>query len=178
MGSSRNRIRFVGLMARPGKKTVYVGMSADLVHPGHLNIIQTAAELGEVTIGLLTDKAIASYKRLPFMSFEHRKQVIAAIKGVDRVVVQETLDYVPNLRKYKPDFVVHGTDWQTGIQREVRQAVLDARHEGIRVHALAIDSQAKDVLPVMLGRGCWDLLPSPDLLAPVLTTLTARMAMR
>jgi phosphoenolpyruvate mutase len=109
--------------------SVYVGMSADLVHPGHLNIIRVAAELGEVTIGLLTDKAIASYKRLPFMSFEHRKQVIEAVKGVDRVVVQETLDYVPNLRKYKPDFVVHGTDWQTGIQRDVRQAVLDALAE-------------------------------------------------
>jgi phosphoenolpyruvate mutase len=106
-------------------KTVYVGMSADLIHPGHLNIIRVAAELGAVTIGLLTDKAIGSYKRLPYMSFEQRKQVIGALKGIERVVAQETLDYVPNLRKYKPDFVVHGNDWQTGVQREVRQAVID-----------------------------------------------------
>jgi cytidyltransferase-like protein len=55
------------------KKSVYVGMSADLAHPGHLNIIKTARELGEVTVGLLTDEAIASYKRVPFMSYEHRK---------------------------------------------------------------------------------------------------------
>jgi phosphoenolpyruvate phosphomutase len=58
------------------KKKVYLGMSADLVHPGHLNIIHKSSELGEVTVGLLTDQAIASYKRLPFMRFDHRKQVV------------------------------------------------------------------------------------------------------
>ena len=105
---------------------VYVAMSADLVHPGHLNIIKKATELGEVTIGLLTDAAIASYKRLPYMNFEQRKAVVENLKGVERVVAQETLDYVPNLRKYRPDFVVHGDDWREGVQREVRQAVIDA----------------------------------------------------
>src|SRR5690606_28067584 len=84
------------------RKLVYVGMSADLVHPGHLNVIKKAAELGEVMVGLLTDAAVASYKRLPYMSYEQRKQVIENIKGVSKVVPQETLDYVPNLRKYKP----------------------------------------------------------------------------
>ncbi len=116
-------------MAKAPTKTVYVGMSADLIHPGHLNIIRVAAELGEITIGLLTDEAIASYKRLPYMSFEQRQQVTAALKGVTRVVAQETLDYVPNLRRYKPDFVVHGSDWQTGVQRETRQAVIDTLAE-------------------------------------------------
>lgn len=110
-------------------KTVYIGMSADLVHPGHLNIISHGAELGEVTVGLLTDKAIASYKRVPFMSFEQRHQVIAAIKGVARVVPQETLDYVPNLRKYKPDYVVHGDDWREGVQQETRARVMAALEE-------------------------------------------------
>ncbi|MBW2083811.1 MAG: phosphoenolpyruvate mutase [Deltaproteobacteria bacterium] len=108
------------------RKTVYVGMSADLVHPGHLNIIQKAAQLGEVIIGLLTDEAIASYKRLPFMTFEQRKVVIENIKGVSRVVPQTTLDYVPNLEKLKPDFVVHGDDWRTGVQQETRRRVIDA----------------------------------------------------
>ena len=83
-------------MAEP--KSVYVGMSADLVHPGHLNIIKTARALGTVTLGLLTDEAIASYKRLPYMSYEQRKIVAENIKGVDRVVPQKTLDYRPNLR--------------------------------------------------------------------------------
>lgn len=111
------------------KKTVYVGMSADLVHPGHLNIIRSAAEHGEVTVGLLTDAAIASYKRLPYMTFEQRKAVIEAIKGVDRVVPQETLDYVPNLRQYRPDVVVHGDDWREGVQKAVRQSVIDTLAE-------------------------------------------------
>ena len=110
-------------------KTVYIGMSADLIHPGHLNIINEARKLGEVTIGLLTDKAIASYKRLPFLSYEQRKIVIENIKGVNVVVPQETLNYVPNLRKLKPDFVVHGDDWKSGVQRETRQRVIDALKE-------------------------------------------------
>ena len=107
-------------------KSVYVAMSADLVHPGHLNVIRKAGELGDVTIGLLTDSAIASYKRLPYMTFEQRKEVVENLKGVHRVVAQETLDYVPNLMKLKPDFVVHGDDWRQGVQKEVRQSVIDA----------------------------------------------------
>jgi len=107
-------------------KTVYVGMSADLVHPGHLNILKVAAEHGQVVVGLLTDKAIASYKRIPYMEFEQRKQVVESIKGVSRVVAQETLDYVPNLERFKPDYVVHGDDWKEGVQRETRQRVIDA----------------------------------------------------
>lgn len=108
---------------------VYVGMSADLVHPGHINILKRAADLGNVTVGLLTDKAIASYKRVPFMSWEQRAEVVGSLKGVTRVVPQHTLDYVPNLRKYKPDVVVHGDDWQTGVQEKVRQSVIDVLAE-------------------------------------------------
>lgn len=110
-------------------KRTYVGMSADLVHPGHLNVLKTAAQYGEVTVGLLTDAAIASYKRIPFMPFEERKLVVESIKGVAQVVPQETLDYVPNLRKLKPDYVVHGDDWKEGIQRENRQRVIEVLSE-------------------------------------------------
>ena len=105
-------------------------MSTDLVHPGHLNIIQHARELGdEIIVGLLTDKAIASYKRLPFMNWEQRKVVVENIKGVSKVVPQETLDYVPNLRALKPDFVVHGDDWRSGVQKETRQRIIDVLKE-------------------------------------------------
>jgi phosphoenolpyruvate phosphomutase len=106
-------------------KKVYVGMSADLVHPGHMNIIKEAAKLGDVTVGLLTDKAIASYKRLPYMTYEQRKEVIENIKGVVEVIPQDTLDYRPNLEKLKPDYVVHGTDWKEGVQSKTRQQVID-----------------------------------------------------
>jgi phosphoenolpyruvate phosphomutase / 2-hydroxyethylphosphonate cytidylyltransferase len=106
-------------------KKVYVGMSADLVHPGHINILREAGKLGEVIVGLLTDEAIVSYKRLPFMSFEQRKEVIKNIKGVSRVVAQDTLDYRPNLEKFKPNFVVHGDDWKEGVQSKTREQVIN-----------------------------------------------------
>jgi len=104
---------------------VYIGMCADLVHHGHLNIIKEAAKLGEVTVGLLTDKAIASYKRLPALSYGHRKFIIENIKGVANVIPQDTLDYTFNLKSVMPDYVVHGDDWRTGPQKEVRDKVVD-----------------------------------------------------
>ena len=105
--------------------TVYVGMSADLVHPGHINILQEASKLGQVTVGLLTDKAIASYKRVPHMTFEQRLAVIESLRYVERVVEQATLDYRPNLERLRPDFVVHGDDWREGPQAQTRQQVID-----------------------------------------------------
>lgn len=112
------------------KPIVYVAMSADLVHPGHIENLEVARQLdGEIIIGLLTDKAIASYKRLPFLNYEQRKIVMENIKGVSKVIPQETLDYVPNLRMLKPDYVVHGDDWRTGVQRETRQRVIDVLKE-------------------------------------------------
>jgi phosphoenolpyruvate mutase len=106
-------------------KKVYIGMSADLLHPGHINIINEARELGDVTVGLLTDSAIASYKRLPYMTYEQRKAVVENVKGVKEVVAQHTLDYSENLKRLKPDFVVHGDDWKEGVQKNTRQNVID-----------------------------------------------------
>jgi phosphoenolpyruvate phosphomutase / 2-hydroxyethylphosphonate cytidylyltransferase len=104
-------------------------MSADILHPGHVNVLRVARGLGEVTVGLLTDAAIASYKRLPYMSYEQRLAVISELAGVDHVVAQETLDYVPNLQRLRPDYVVHGTDWRTGVQRATRERVIEALAE-------------------------------------------------
>ena len=111
------------------KKTVYVGMSADMIHPGHLNIIHEAVKLGSVTVGVLTDAAIASYKRLPYLTYEQRAEIVSNIKGVDHVVPQTTLDYVPNLRELKPDYVVHGDDWKEGVQQKTRQRIIDCMAE-------------------------------------------------
>lgn len=110
-------------------KKVYVGMSADLVHPGHINILKEASKLGEVTVGLLTDEAIASYKRLPYMTFNQREDVVENIKGVASVIPQTTLDYRPNLKSLKPDIVVHGDDWKEGVQSKTRQQVIDTLSE-------------------------------------------------
>ena len=82
-------------------KKVYVAMAVDFIHPGHINIIDKAKEYGDVTVGVLTDEAIASYKRVPILNYEFRKRIINNIKGVDKVVEQSTTDYRPNLIKIK-----------------------------------------------------------------------------
>lgn len=104
---------------------VYVGMSADLIHEGHINLLEAAAKYGSVTVGLLTDKAIASYKRLPALNYEQRYRVISNLKFVTNVVPQNTLDYTDNLVELKPKYIVHGDDWQEGVQSKVRQKVID-----------------------------------------------------
>lgn len=106
-------------------KKVYVAMSADLIHVGHLNIINTAKKYGEVIVGILTDEAIASYKRLPYMPFEDRLKIVSNIKGVSKTIPQEKLDYTDNLLKVKPDFVIHGDDWKTGPQKTTRKKVIE-----------------------------------------------------
>jgi phosphoenolpyruvate phosphomutase len=105
-------------------KKVYVAMSADVLHSGHINVLNNAAQLGMVTVGLLTDAAIASYKRVPFMNFDQRKQVVENLRMVAEVVAQETLDYTENLERFRPDFVVHGDDWKEGVQRTTRERVI------------------------------------------------------
>ena len=106
-------------------KIAYVAMSADLLHQGHINIIKEASKYGEVIIGLLTDKAIASYKRVPYMTYDERKAVIEQVKGVTKVIPQLTLDYKDNLVKLKPNYVVHGDDWKTGVQKETRETIIN-----------------------------------------------------
>ena len=118
-----------GTMAEEPMPLVYLGMCADLIHHGHINVIKEASKRGEVMIGLVTDKAVASYKRLPALTFEQRKNIVENIKGVKIVVPQETLDYVPNLKKYKPRYVVHGDDWRTGVQKQVRERVIETLKE-------------------------------------------------
>ncbi|MFO7951368.1 MAG: phosphoenolpyruvate mutase [Bacillota bacterium] len=110
-------------------KKVYLAMSADIVHHGHIKVIDEARKLGEVTVGILTDKVIATYKRFPVIDYEHRKQIVENIKGVSRVIPQDTLDYVPNLLELKPDYVVHGDDWKTGIQKEIREKVIETLNQ-------------------------------------------------
>lgn len=111
------------------EKTVYIGMSADLIHPGHLNVINRGRQLGRVVVGLLTDRAIASYKRVPYLSFDQRRIIVENINGVSEVIPQDTLDYTANLQRLRPDFVVHGDDWKDGVQKSTREKVIDTLKE-------------------------------------------------
>jgi len=105
-------------------KTIYLGLRGDIIHPGIINIIKEAAKRGEVLIGLLTDSAIAAHKRLPYLTWEQRLEVVENIKGVSRVVPQEEWSYIPNLKKYQPDAIIHGDDWITGSLSKERENVI------------------------------------------------------
>lgn len=106
-------------------KKVYVAMSADIIHQGHLNVIKEAKKLGDVIVGLHSDDVIRGYWRNPIMKYDERKEVIESIKGVVEVISQDSLDQVPNLMKIRPDYVVHGDDWREGSQRELREKVIN-----------------------------------------------------
>ena len=106
-------------------KKVYMSMSTDIIHNGHLNIIKKAAELGELTIGVLTDKVVASYKRFPLLSCEERMKIVESIKGVAHVVEQDDISYKKVIETIKPDIVVHGDDWKTGIQEPIRNELIE-----------------------------------------------------
>lgn len=110
-------------------KTIYIGMIIDVLHHGHINIIQKAKSYGEVVIGLLTDKAVADHKRLPLLTYEQRKCIVENIAGVSRVVPQEEWDYAPNLRRLRPAYMIHGDDWLDGPLAPYRAKALQALSE-------------------------------------------------
>ena len=111
------------------EKRVYLGLTADIIHPGIINIINEGAKHGQLIIGLLTDSAIVSHKRLPYLTYEQRKQVVENIKGVNEVVPQEDWSYIPNLKKLKPDFIIHGDDWKSGSLSKIRDEVIEVMKE-------------------------------------------------
>ena len=105
-------------------RTVYMCFSTDIIHSGHIAIINKAKRYGKLMIGLLTDEAIVSYKRYPLVPYSERKSMFENIVGVYQVVKQDMLSYKENLEKYKPDYVVHGDDWKSGFQQPIREEVI------------------------------------------------------
>lgn len=116
-------------LAEVNERTVYMCFSTEYIHSGHVAIINKAKRLGRLIIGILSDEAVASYKRFPLIPFEERKALIENIAGVERVVEQKTLSYADNLRALKPDYVVHGDDWCEGFQKPIRQEVCSVLEE-------------------------------------------------
>ena len=116
-------------LAVVNERTVYMCFSTEYIHSGHVAIINKARRLGRLIIGVLSDEAVSSYKRFPMIPFSERKALIENLSGVERVVEQKTLSYAENLRKLKPDYVVHGNDWCDGFQKPIRQEVCDVLEE-------------------------------------------------
>lgn len=105
-------------------RTVYMCFSTDIIHGGHIAIIKKAQKLGRLIIGVLSDEAVASYKRLPLVPAAERKKLFENVAGVYKVVDQNTLSYKANLETLKPSIVVHGDDWCTGFQKPIRDEVV------------------------------------------------------
>jgi phosphoenolpyruvate phosphomutase len=112
-------------VAEVESRSVYMCFSADLIHSGHIAIIKKATKLGRLTVGVLSDEAVASYKAYPFVPFEERKTLMENIVGVAEVIEQKTLSYAENLRTRKPTYVVHGDDWKSGTQKSIRDEVVE-----------------------------------------------------
>ena len=105
-------------------KIVYVPLAVDILHSGHLNIINRAKKYGKVVIGLLSDKAVAEYKTIPSLEYEERYKIVRNLKNVHKIIKQDTWDYSKVLNSLKPDYFVHGDDWKKGIQKKTRQKVI------------------------------------------------------
>jgi len=103
---------------------VYVPMAADILHHGHINIINEAHKYGKVIVGLLTDKVLESYKRIPIITYKNREIIIRSLRYVHDILKQDTLNYTEILEKLKPKYVVHGDDWKTGVQKPRRDEII------------------------------------------------------
>lgn len=101
-------------------KTVYTCFCTDVIHEGHLNIINRAREYGEVIVGVLDDRTMIRFNRFPTVSFEERVRIVSEIEGVSRVVVQDQIAYDQVIRDIRPDYVIHGDNWVSGPMKAVR----------------------------------------------------------
>ena len=107
------------------KKIVYVPLAIDFINEAHIRIIDTAKKYGEVIIGLLTDKAIAKYKSIPLINYETRELIVKNLKNVSKVIPDNSYDYIENLIRLKPDYLVHGDDWKKQkFRKHVRPKVI------------------------------------------------------
>ncbi len=106
-------------------KTIYVPLAIDILHSAHINILKKAKQYGIVIVGLMTDSAISQYKKIPLINYKERLKILSGIKYIDKIVEQNTWDYSINIKKYKPDYFIHGDDWKKGIQKNQRRKVIN-----------------------------------------------------
>lgn len=110
-------------------KTVYTCFCTDIIHEGHINIIQNAKKYGSVVVGVLSDRSMVRYNKFPTISFEERVEMVRNLEGVDEVVVQEEIMYDNVLRELKPEYVIHGDNWKSGPVEIIRRRVLEILNE-------------------------------------------------
>ena len=134
-------------------------MSFDFIHHGHMRILNEGKKYGEITLGLLTDKAISERKQIPYLNFEQRKKIAENLKGIKKVVKQEEWDYSENIKKYKPNFFIHGDDWKTNdtnLRNKVIKLLSEYGGELIEV------PHTKNISSSSLKKGLYNTGVSPE----------------
>ena len=106
------------------RKKVYIALTADALHHGHMKLLEKGRSLGDVIVGLITDKVVSEYKRMPYLNFEQRKKILINFKGVTKVISQNEWDYSKNIKKIQPDYFIHGDDWRKGHMSKIRSNVI------------------------------------------------------
>ncbi len=141
-------------------KKVYIGMSLDFIHHGHMKIIEEARKYGSITLGLLTDKAISQKKQIPYLDYEKRKKIAQNLKGIDYVIPQDEWDYSFNIEKIKPDYFIHGDDWKSN-DIKTRANVIEAlsNHGGKLIEI----SHTKNINSSSLKKNLFNVGISPDI---------------
>ena len=104
-------------------KTAYTCFCTDVIHEGHLNIINEAKKRGRVIIGCLSDRALIRYNKFPTISQEDRIKLYRSIEGVDEVVIQNDMLYDDVITLIKPDYVLHGDNWTEGPEKAIHDHV-------------------------------------------------------
>lgn len=110
-------------------KVVYLAFSTDIIHGGHIRILKKAAELGKVIVGVMSDQAVASFKRYPVLDYKHRYEIIKNIRYVDEAIEQKSLSYKDNLINIKPDYVVHGDEWKNDNLKYIREETINVLNQ-------------------------------------------------
>ncbi len=104
-------------------KTAYTCFCTDVIHEGHLNIINEAKKRGRVIIGCLSDAASIRYNKFPTISQEERLKLYRSIEGVDEVVIQNDMLYDDVIKLIKPDYILHGDNWVDGPEKAIHDHV-------------------------------------------------------
>ncbi len=106
------------------KKKVYTCFCTDNIHEGHLNIIAEAQKYGELTVGVLCDAEMVRYNRFPILTTNQRVEMIERLPGVKNVIIQNSMLYNEVIRDIKPDYIIHGDNWNSGPLEVIRNNIL------------------------------------------------------
>lgn len=105
-------------------KKVYTCFCTDIIHEGHLNIINQGKKYGALTVGVLTDSEMIRYNRFPTKTLEERVKMIKEIPGVENVIVQDRIMYDGIVEMLHPNYIVHGDNWKDSGMSLIKENIL------------------------------------------------------